>query len=168
MSTEAEQASAAILRRPKTGVPLGAAKNDVGNAGQRLRIINDRRSAPEPDHSREGWPDSRDAALAFERLHQRRFLAYFVRAGAAMPVNIEIVATAKNVLAEKAARIGVTQRLLHDDRQVAILTADVDVSDMGLHCQRGNHHAFDYGVRIVLEDQSILAGPGLALVAVAQ
>src|SRR5581483_1892660 len=168
MSTEAEQASAAILRRPKTGVPLGAAKNDVGNAGQRLRIINDRRSAPEPDHSRERWPDSRDAALAFERLHQRRFLPNFVRAGAAMPINIEIVAAAKDILAEKAARIRVAQGFLHDDRQVAILAADVDVSDMGLHCEGGNHHALDYGVRIVFEDQPVFAGPGFALVAVAQ
>ena len=33
---------------------------------------------------------------------------------------------------------------------------------------RGDHHAFDDGVRIVLEDQPVFAGAGLALVAVAQ
>src|SRR5581483_9795524 len=52
--------------------------------------------------------------------------------------------------------------------QIPILTADVDVSDMGLHGQGGNHHALDYGVRIVFEDQPVFAGPGFALVAVAQ
>ncbi len=32
----------------------------------------------------------------------------------------------------------------------------------------GNHHALDHGVRVVLEDQAILAGPRLGLVSVAE
>ena len=56
-----------------------------GTAGQRLGIIDDRRPAPEPNHGRERRPDARNAALAFERFHQRRFFADFVRARAAVP-----------------------------------------------------------------------------------
>ena len=36
------------------------------------------------------------------------------------------------------------------------------------HRQPGDHHAFNHRVRIVLENQPVFAGPGLALVAIAQ
>ena len=82
-------------------------KNNVRHAGQRLRIIDDRRPAPQSDHSREGRPNARNAALAFERFHQRRLFADFVGSRAAMPVNIKIAAAAENILAEKSLGVGV-------------------------------------------------------------
>src|ERR1019366_5880701 len=108
------------------------------------------------------------AALAFERLHQRRFFANFVSARSTVPVNVEIVSAAEDILAEKALRIGVLDRLLHDHRQVAILAANVDVAGMRTDRDGGNHHAFNDRVRVVLENQAVLAGAGLALIAVAK
>src|SRR5580704_3054626 len=114
MSAQTEQPGTAIFRRPQLGKPLRAAEDDVWHTGQRLRIINDRRSAPQPDHSRKGRPNSGNAALAFERFHERRLFTNFVSTGSAMPIHIEVVAATKNVLSQKAARVGILDRLLHD------------------------------------------------------
>jgi predicted TIM-barrel fold metal-dependent hydrolase len=52
-----------------------------------------------------------------------------------MPINFEVAATAKNILAQKSPRVGVSNRLLHYLQQVAILASDVDVA--GLRAHRG-------------------------------
>ena len=65
-------------------------------------------------------------------------------------------------------RIGVLDRLLHDHRQIAILAANVDVRRVRADGERGDHRAFNHGVRIVLENQAVFAGAGLALIAVAK
>ena len=85
-----------------------------------------------------------------------------------MPINIQIVSAAEDILAQEAFGIGILERLLHDDQQVAILAADVDVSGMSTNRECGNHDAFNYGMRIVFENQPILASPRLALVPVAE
>src|SRR5579864_548099 len=85
-----------------------------------------------------------------------------------MPVHIEIVSAAENVLAEKTLRVGVGNRLLHDLEQIAILAANVDVARVRAHRDSRDYHAFDHGVRIMLEDQSVFASPRLAFIAVAQ
>ena len=97
---------------PFFGVPSFAyhsapPRMNVGDAGQRFGIIDDRRTAPQSDHGREGRPNARNAALAFERLHQRRFFADFVSSSAAVPVHIEVAPAAKDVLAEKSLGVGV-------------------------------------------------------------
>src|SRR5277367_5335133 len=130
MPAQTEQARSAILRWTQLGKPLRAAKQYRRHAGQRLRVINDRRSAPEPDYSREGRPDSRNTSLTFERFHQRGFFTYFVGARAAVPVGLEVVAAAENVLPEKSSRVGIFDRFLHDLEQVSVLAANVDVSRM--------------------------------------
>ena len=85
-----------------------------------------------------------------------------------MPINIQIVSAAEDVLAEEALRVGVLDGLLHDHRQVAILTADVDVSRMRTDGERGDHDTFNDRVRIMFENQAVFAGARLALVAVAE
>ena len=168
MACKAKQARATVFERANLCVPIRAAQNDRRYAGQRLGIINDRGAAPQSDDGRKRRPDAWNAALTFKRLHQRRFFSNFVCPRAAMPIHIEVVSTAENILAEEALRIGVFDRLLHDDRQVAILTANIDVSGMRADRDGGDHHAFDHSVRIMLEDQAILAGARLALIAIAQ
>src|ERR1022692_3230703 len=85
-----------------------------------------------------------------------------------MPINIQIASTAKDVLAKEALCVGIFDRLLHDDRQVAILAANVDVSGIGAHREGCNHHTFDHRMGIVLENQAVFTGSGLTFVAVAQ
>src|SRR5258708_5730977 len=167
MATEAEQARAAVFRRPQTCIPLGAAQKNVRNARQRLGIIDDRRPAPESHDRREGRTDTWNAALAFERLHQRRLFANLVSPRAAVPENVKIVSAAEDVLAEKAFGIGIAQRLLHDDREIPVLAANIDVSRVRPYRERGDHDTFDDGMRVMLENQTVFAGAGLALIAVA-
>src|SRR5438270_10450379 len=114
MSAEAEEAGATVLRGAVVGKLLAAHKNDVGNRGQALNIINDGRTAPESDDRRERRTDARDTPLALKRFHQSRLLADFVGAGASMPVAIEFLAGAEDVVAEEAFGVGVVDRLLHD------------------------------------------------------
>src|SRR5208282_2902337 len=102
ISGEAEQAGAAVLRRAQLRIPIRTTQNDVRHGSQGLRIIDDRRAAPQPDYRREGWTDPRNAALAFERLHQRRFFAHFVSARSTMPINIQIVSAAEDILAQES------------------------------------------------------------------
>src|ERR1700757_719228 len=85
-----------------------------------------------------------------------------------MPVNVEIASAAENVLAQKSLRVGVLDRLLHDVRQIAVFAANVDVSAVRADGQTGNDYAFDHRMRIVLENQTVFASAGLALVSVAE
>ena len=64
----------------------------------------------------------------------------FISARPAMPVDLEIVAAAENVLAQKSARVGVGDRLLHNLQQISVLAADVDVSGVraGRQCRRSS------------------------------
>src|SRR5580704_18723815 len=98
----------------------------MGNAGDGLGVVDDGGSAVKANH---GWKrrlDARNAALAFERLHQRRLLAYFVGSCTCLRDDIEIDARSKDVLAQKALRVSVRNRFLHDLEQIAIFTAQVD------------------------------------------
>src|SRR5208337_2639006 len=106
MSRQAEHACSAILRCSKLRVPLRTTQNDVGHGSQGFRVINDGRPPPQANHGREGWTDARNAALAFERFHQRRFFAHFISARSTMPINVEIVSAAENVLAKESFGVG--------------------------------------------------------------
>ncbi len=81
-----------------------------------------------PDHGGKRRTDARDAALAFERFEQRRFLAALVGARAGVRVQIEIEARALNVLAQLALGVRFGDGVIHDVDQVAIFAADVDVA----------------------------------------
>ena len=168
VAAQAKQPRAAVLRRAQLRKPISTVKHNVRNVGQRLSIINDRRPAPQSNDGREGWPDARDAALAFQRLHQRRLFAHFVSPGATVPVNVEGAAAAENILAAKSLGISIADRLLHDDRQISIFAANVDVAALRADRQRRNHYALDHRMRIVLEDQTVFACARLALIAIAQ
>src|SRR5215467_3730640 len=137
----------------QTSIPIGTPENDMGNARQGFGIIDDRGTAPEPYHGGKGGADARNAPFTFERFHQRRFLAYLVCASAAMPVDVEIVAAAENVFTQKAAGVGIFERLLHDYRSVPVFTANIDVPGACSHRESGDHHAFDHRVRIMLENE---------------
>src|ERR1035437_2683781 len=167
-AAHAEQARPTVSGRAQIGEPFATAQDDVWHAGQGLGIVDHGWPAPQSDDCRERRPNARYAALAFERLHQRRLFANFVSARAGMREDFEINAGAEDVLADEAARVSVGHGLLHDLEQVAILAAHIDVAGLGAAGERRNHHALDDGVGIVLEDKAVFAGAGLALVAVAQ
>src|SRR5262249_42071425 len=160
---QAEEARATVLGRTIIGELLPAHKNDVRHGGDGLHVVDDRRPAPKADHGKEGRPYARDAALAFERLHQRRLFSHFIGPGAGVPVTVKLLAAAEDIFAQKAFCVCVSQGFAHDVDQIAIFAANVDKPDLRAHGQPGDDDAFNHGVGIVLEDRAVLAGAGFAL-----
>ena len=166
MAAEAEEARAAIALRAELGVFGAPHAEDVRDGGDGLRVVDDGGSAIESDHRRKRRADARDAALAFEGLHQRRLFADFVGAGAGLGDDIEVEAGAEDVLAEEAFGIGLGDGALHDLEQVAVLAAQVDEAHFGLNGEAGDDRALDHRVRVLLENEAVFAGAGLGLIAV--
>ena len=83
---------------------VAAVEDDGRDVGQRLDVVDDRRLAEQPDLDRERRLVARLAALALDRLEQRRLLAADVGAGAAADLDVEVEAGAEDVAAEQAGR----------------------------------------------------------------
>ncbi len=166
VAADAEEPRAAVARRANGGVGCRAHVDDVGHGGDGLGVVDDRGTAVEADDGREGRLDAGNAALAFERLHERRFFADFVGARAGLRDDLEFGAGAEDVLAQKAAIVGVGDGALHDFEQIAVLAAQVDEAHLRADGEAGDDGAFNDSVRIVQKDQVIFAGAGLAFVAI--
>ena len=94
------------LLRAELLEPVGAAADDERHAGQRLDVVDDRRGAVEAGDGGERRLEPRLAAVALERVEQRRLLAADVGAGAGVHDELEVVAGAEDVGAEVAGRVG--------------------------------------------------------------
>ena len=162
---EAEHAGAAVLRRAEIREHSPPFSDDGRHGAEGLDVVQHGGRLQGARHRREGRPDARDAALAFERFEQRRFLAALVRARAGVRVEVEVEAGALDVLAQPAARVRFGDGLVHDVDQVAVLAADVDVARVRIHREARDQAAFDQLVRVVLDQDAVLAGARLALVA---
>ena len=88
--------------RAELGVGLAAHQEDVRGVGDGLGVVDDGGAAVEADDGREGRLDARNAALAFERLHQGGLFADLVGACAGLRDDVEVDAGAEDVLAEEA------------------------------------------------------------------
>ena len=106
------------------------------------------------------------ALLALEALQQRRLLAADIGAGAAMQIELEIIARAAGILADQPGRVGLVDRRLQMVRLVDELAADIDVAVVRAHADARQEAAFDQLVRVVADDVAVLAGAGLALVGI--
>src|SRR6185312_2240630 len=129
-------------------------------------IVHRRRAAIETHRGRERRLQARLALLALEALEQRRLLAADIGAGAAMEIELEIIARAAGVLADEPRGISLIDRRLEDLRLVHELAADIDVAVMDAHADAGEEAALDELVRIVPDDVAVLAGAGLGLVGI--
>jgi len=100
LATHAEETGTAVARRTQAGKPLAAPRMMCGTlASVSALLITVARPTVRPRPERR--PDAGHAPLAFERLHQRRFFAYFVSACAGMGEDVEIDARAEDVLPMK-------------------------------------------------------------------
>ena len=84
------------------GERLAALEHDERHVGQRLDVVDDGRLAEQADLDRERRLVARLAALALDRLEERRLLAADVGAGAAPELDVEGEARAEDVGAEEA------------------------------------------------------------------
>src|SRR5438874_11997821 len=83
-----------------------------------------------------------------------------------MPVHVEVAPAAKNVFAQKTARIGIGERLLHDFGKIAVLASYVDVPRSRSDGQPSDDHAFDHRMRIMLVDEPVFASSTFTLDAI--
>ena len=109
---------------PEARVPFASAPQNFRRGGKRFDVIDYGRRSVQPNDSGKGRPDARIAALAFERFHQRRFLAALVRARSGMRDEIEIESAAENILAEVAGLVSFLDGPVHNVQNVAILAAN--------------------------------------------
>src|SRR5262249_28325836 len=146
--------------------PVGPAVHDVGDAGDRLDVVDDRRLAEGPLDRGEGRLDPRPGALAFEALDEPGLLAADVGAGAAVLEHVEVKVLAEDVAAEQVGGVGLVDGPLHGAERPAVLVAQVDVGGAGPRGVAGEDDAFEYLVRVLFHEDAVVEGAGLALVGV--
>ena len=168
VAADAIELRAAILFGAEAGKPLGTVEDDQRNVAERLDVVHGGRALIQTGDSRERRLDARLRALALERLDERRLLACFVRAGAAMHVDVAVETAAEDVLPEEPGAIGLLDRALERFLHVVELAADVDVGDLGADRVAADRAPFDEQVRIALHEHVILERARLALVSVAR
>ncbi len=168
VAADAKESGSTVARRPNRGVGGAAHFDHVRHAGDGFRVIDGRGAAVEADDRRERGPDARNPSFALQRLHQRRLFAHLIGPRSSMCNHLELGIGAEDVLAQKAFGVGIGNGLLHNVQKIAILAAQVDKANFGADGQAGNDRTFNHCMRIVQKDQVILAGSGLALIAVDQ
>src|SRR5215469_34170 len=132
-----------------------------------LGVVDDSWPAVETDDSRKRGFDARDAALAFERLHEGGLFAYLVGASTGLGDDVEVEAVlAEDVLAEETFCVGIGYGLFDDLEEIAVFAAKIDEAHLCSDGETCNHSAFDNRVRVVQEDDVILARARLGFVTV--
>ncbi len=167
MPADAVQLRAAVLFRTERGKPLGPFGDDERHVAQRLDVVDRGRLAVQADERGKRRFVARLGPLPLERLEERRLLARFVRAGAAVKIDVAIEARAEDVLPQEAVGIGLVDRALEDVLHVQEFAADVDVGDLCADGVTPDRTAFDEQVRIAFHQEMILERSRLALVGVA-
>src|SRR5690606_24315719 len=149
--------------------PLGPVAHDRRHRSKGLGYVYLGRPAVQAEVGRERRLVARLPLLAFQRLHQRGFLAADVGARAERVVDVAVHARTEDVLAQPAVFIGFGQGLLEVlEGLVVELAAQVVVAHGRTGRVAGDRHALDHRVRVVAQDVPVLAGAGLGLVRVAQ
>ena len=111
---------------------------------------------------------ARHAALALERLDQRRFLAADVGPAAEVDLDVEVEARhAGDVAPEQAVTTAVLEVGTQRCQQVLVLAAQIEEAARGPDREGGDGHAVDGEVGVAGKQHAVLKRPWLALVRVA-
>ncbi len=141
--------------------------DDVRGVHQRLDVVDQRRAAVEALDGRERRLQARVAALALERVEQRRLLAADVGAGAAVDDDADVDAGAEDVVAEVAGGVGLGDGGVEAVGDLGVLAADVDERTGRPGRHRADRDALDQAVRVLEHQLAVLERAGLGLVGVA-
>src|SRR6185312_10850088 len=147
--------------------PLGAVGDDPRHVGERIHVVDQGRPAVEALDCREWRLQPRVAALALERVEQRRLLAADVGAGAAVDDQLEVPVGAEDVGPEVTRLVGFGDRGVEDVGLRVVLAADEDEGVAGVGGERGDRDPLDQLVRVALHQLAVLEGARLGLVGVA-
>ncbi len=155
----------ALLGAPKLENHEAPRRRIVGATAIDFDVVHRRRRAVEAHAGRERRLHPGHALLAFEQFQHRRLFAADVGAGSVMDVQVERPAV-DVVLAYEVGLIGLIHGLLEPFALKNVFAAQIDISRLGAHGERGHERAFDQRVRIVAQDFAVLAGAGLGFVGV--
>ena len=159
MAGDRDDARACRVLDAELRVLRAAQLEDRRDRRHRLDVVDDGRRGVEALDGRERRLRARLAALALERLEQRRLLAADVCAGAAVHEDRDVTADVGPVLE-------LLERGDEDLVRPRVLAADVDEHRLRLDAVRGDQAALDEPVRDPREDLVVLEAAGLRLVGV--
>ena len=158
VSTDGEQPGAALFRRSQRGEAIRALAQNERNTGQRLDVVHDRWTLEQTRDGRERRLELGKAFSSLDRREQRGLLAADVGAGPAMDHDVQIEAASLNVLAKPAALVRFGHRTGEPFGRPEVLATNIDVGFVASSRGSSDDHAFEQGVRIALENVSILEG----------
>ena len=168
LAGEGEDLGARALLGAGGAEPVGAEADDAGDAGQGLDVVEHRRLLPQALLSRERRPRARLAALALDGGHERGLFAADEGAGTLGDLDVEVEAAVEDVLAQQAVFVAGRDGQVEALQSQRILGAAVDVAFVGADGAGPDHHAFEHGVRVALDDGPVHERAGVALVGVAE
>src|SRR5215469_4550319 len=160
------EAGTAIPRCAKFGVPFATAQNHCRNGAESLDVVDDGGAAVQADNSREGRANARITALAFERFHERGFLAAFIGTSAGMREQVKIEPASQNIFAEIPLRVGFRDGRVDNVDYIAIFATNVDEAAFSANGASSDDHPFDQLVRIHFHQRPVFAGARFAFIAI--
>ena len=151
----------------EVAVELGAAVHDDWDRGERHDVVDDRRLAEQALQRGQRRFGADDAALAFEAVEERGFLAADISARTNAHFHVEGMRRAQHRCAQNALAPGNFNGLLHHRNGMRIFGAGVDIALGGTHGDGGNRHALDQHEGITLHDHPVGKGAAVAFIGVA-
>ena len=147
--------------------PVGAPVDNERNVRPGLDVVE--RGGTVPQAALDGMHvlGARLAGPAFDRRHQGRRFAANKRAPAPVDPDVEAVARAEDVLAEKSLAPGIDNRLVHQLHGKGILGPHVHVALASPNGIGADDHALDDAVRVAFHEAAVGIRAGVALVGVA-
>jgi ferredoxin len=144
--------------------PGGSSKDDGGDVGPRLDIVDIHRLAPQR-RARGALP--RLGRLPFDRSDQRGRFAANKGPGPAADLDVEIEPASQDVGSQQAIVAGLTDGNAQPLDSQRILVADVHVPAAGADRVSADDHAFQDRMRIGLDNAAVHEGPRIAFIRVA-
>jgi hypothetical protein len=140
---------------------------DVEHVEQRLDVVDHGRLAEQAGLHRERRLVARLAAVALDRVEERRLLAADVGARAAAQLHVEADPLAEHVLAEQPPRSRLRDRVRDPFGRQRVFAPDVDEPELAPGREAGDRHRLEQRERVLFHQHAILERAGLRLVGVA-
>ena len=154
--------------RSDAGPERAAVLRDVRHGAKSFHVVDQGRMPQVAVLGREWRADARRAALAFERLDQRRLLAADVGTSADVNGDVEIeTGLPQDVGAQQLLRAPALQNGLQGLQQVAVFTPQVKKTAARAQHVGGDGHALEHRVSLSAQQHAVLEGAGFTFVGIA-
>lgn len=168
VARDAEEFRSRRLACAETCEPFGPLLHDTRDACEAFDIVDSRRLLQITPFGREGRTISRSAALAFERVGERRFLAADIGAGAKLDADVEIEPRlSADILAKQAETAAFLKHALQLIPKIGVLAAQIDEPVLRPQRIARDRHAVEDDIGNLRQQHTILERARLAFVGVA-